>query len=157
MRYFAFLASLLALGGIALAGLEVKRVVQSEPLATVVNPNGVVQNVAEPQPPQSLSAQRWPAAFGDIVVAEPQPPAPVEAPAPAPPTPQSPPIDALGYVLSGTVELNGSVWAIVSHATGQSVLKVGDQLSEGLTVVKIDAEGLWVDSTRGRELLAFGE
>ncbi|WP_298295297.1 hypothetical protein [uncultured Litoreibacter sp.] len=155
MRYFAFLASLLALAGIGIAGFEVQHVLQSEPVAANVSNSNPSRPAVEPQPPRSLESQRWPAVFGEIVVPEPQPPEP-PAP-PAPPPPQSPPVDALGYVLNGTVELDSGVWAIVSHPAGEKVLTVGDQLEEGATVVEIDAEGLWLETARGRELLGFGE
>ena len=51
---------------------------------------------------------------------------------------------------------NGSAnWAIVNHPTGDVILRVGDDLVEGVTVVGISAEGLWLQRDGERLLLGF--
>jgi len=175
IRLLSFLVTLGALAGIALAGMELRRVlVLSDPLAQTGQTgqtaragaagNGDETRAATPRPPGQngqngqtapQTPQAWPALFGVLKVAEPQPPTP--PPPPAPPTPPAPPIASLGYALKGTVAHSASTWAILSHPTGERIVRVGDLLAEGITVVAIDEKGLWVETSRGREVLKFAE
>ena len=81
------------------------------------------------------------------------------APEPQPPAPPAPPIESLGYSLKGVVSDGASRWAIVSHPTGEALLKVGDPLGEAYTVTAIDVQGLWGVSSPGAEpqLLGFAK
>jgi len=128
---------------------------------------GLWQRMATPAPaPRSLAAllpdatpdtggtrgpvRHWPPLFG-----EPQPPAPPVQVEPQPPAPPMPPIESLGYRLKGVVRNGKADWAIVTHPTGDLLLKVGDTLSDGITVDAIDAEGLWVSNGKTRTVLGF--
>ena len=73
--------------------------------------------------------------------------------------PPAPPIESLGYSLKGVVSDGASRWAIVSHPTGEALLKVGDPLGEAYTVTAIDVQGLWGVSSPGAEpqLLGFAK
>ncbi len=158
MRAIAFLASLVALAGLAFAGQKLQKAWVSEPQVVTSERSGQAQRVAELQPPRSSQARDWPAVFGERVVPEPQPPAPPKPPEPpAPAPPPAPPIESLGYSLKGTVELGGSFWAIVSHPTGDQVLSIGDELTNGIKVVEITEEGLGLETARGREFIGFDE
>lgn len=91
----------------------------------------------------------WPALFGEpqppAPEPEPQPPAPEPEPEPpAPPAPPLPPLESLGYSLKGLVRANDVVWAMISHPTGDRVLRVGDTLQDDLIVTRIDETGIWV-------------
>lgn len=104
--------------------------------------------------PERAPPRRWVALFG-----EPQPPsAPkVEPQSPTPPKPAGPPLESLGYRLKGVIRISGEEWAMVSHPTGELLLRTGDQLTEGVNVLEISAEGLWVGHAEDRRLLAFEE
>lgn len=122
-------------------------------------PNAIARQTDAPlTPTQQAPAARWPAMFGELEVVEPQPPAPSAPPAPAqPPKPAMPPLASLGYSLKGVVRDGDNVWAMVSHPTGDVILRVGDNLVEGMVVDAIDAQGLWVRTDEDRALLAFPE
>ena len=125
------------------AALQLARV---QPMAATDQPD------AAPQP------RRWPALFGTPKVEEPQPPVPVEAPLaePQPPTPPQPPIESLGYRLKGVVRNGTADWAIVTHPTGDMILRLGDHLGEaGPEVVEIAPEGLWLLRGGERQFLGF--
>ena len=79
-------------------------------------------------------------------------------PEPQPPKASLPPIESLGYVLKGRVQAGQATWAIVAHPSGEQLVRRGDHLREGIEVVRIDGEGLWV-SRQGEapELLGFAE
>lgn len=110
----------------------------------------------EPQGESPVSSvARWPDLFGELKVEEPQPPAPPAAP--QPPKPAMPPLESLGYSLKGVVRDGEHVWAMVSHPTGDVILRVGDSLIEGMVVDAIDDEGLWVSAEGKRTLLKFPE
>lgn len=102
------------------------------------------------QPDQAGKARVWPGLFGTRVVPEPQPPQP-----PAPPEPPMPPIDSLGYRLKGVVGAEGGNWAIVTHPTGDVILKPGDELVDGIRADEIDDQGLWLIRGSDRVLLGF--
>jgi len=50
----------------------------------------------------------------------------------------------LGYALKGVVKAGDTVWGLVSHPTGERILRIGDPLDAGYVVKDIDAQGLWV-------------
>lgn len=125
-------------------------------------PTGSAQQISAPQEPQppapsqnaSVQIQDWPAIFGQEVIIEPQPPS---EPEPQPPAPPTPPVSSLGYTLSGTVVSDSDQWAILSHPTGQRILRVGDALEEGIVVSEITDDGVWLTTGSGREMLGFQE
>ena len=92
---------------------------------------------------------------------EPQPPAPPEPAAePQPPAPPAPPLASLGYSLKGLVSSGTARWAIVSHPTGERLLRIGDALPDTpYTVTAIDVRGLWASAAPEAEpqLLGFAE
>lgn len=152
VRLVAFACLLAALAGIGFAGMELRRTIvatqtaeQQIDVADNMPPPGAIQTTPAP-------IQTWPALFGEVVVVQPQPPAP-----PQPPQPQAPPVSSLGYILKGTVVLGGDTWAILSHPTGERILRVGDSLVEGAEVIDVNAEGLWLKTSRGKEVIAFEE
>ncbi|MCJ7874783.1 hypothetical protein [Phaeobacter sp. J2-8] len=60
--------------------------------------------------------------------------------------------------MKGVVRAGDAVWGLVSHPTGDQIMRVGDALTEGLVIVRIDEVGLWVDTGNDRpELLGFSE
>lgn len=159
MRFVAALLTLVALTAAALAGQGLWQEVKDPPAVAV--PSAVIPE-GEAQPPSSsLPPRVWPALFG-----EPQPPMPPQ-PAPEPPTPVAapqppkppmPPLESLGYELKGLVRAEGAIWAMISHPTGQRVLRPGDALEEGYTVARIDSAGVWVtDGDAEPALLGFRE
>ncbi|WP_435205933.1 hypothetical protein [Tateyamaria sp. 1078] len=100
---------------------------------------------AEPTPP--LAATQWPALFGELQPpAPPAPPAPEPVAEPQPPKPPAPPLDSLGFALKGVVRAGDAVWGLVSHPTGERILRVGDEMAHGFTVHRIDEQGLWLDN-----------
>ena len=135
------IATLLTLGALAWAGFAGHQLWQllSAPSADLAQVRQGGSPTSAPQPPQRRSARPWPELFG-----EKQPPLP--------------PIESLGYVLKGRVQAGQSTWAIVAHPSGEQLLRQGDYLREGIEVMRIDGEGLWV-SRQGEapELLGFAE
>ena len=102
----------------------------------------------------------WPALFG--MPEPPKPPEPVvELQPPAPPTPPKPPkppLASLGYQLKGVVRAGDAVWGLVSHPTGDQIMRVGDALTDGVMIAQIDEKGLWVSrDDDAPELLGFEE
>lgn len=95
-----------------------------------------------PRPP--LPAAAWPPIFG---TKEPQPP--------SQPQPPAPPLGNLGFSLKGVVQNGDNTWAIISHPTGDKMLKVGDNLTSDLTVAEIGTDGLWLTGGSGKQLLEF--
>lgn len=157
MRLFAYVAALIALGAAALAGQALWGAVRDP-----VPPRSAPVPTAAPDPAAEIRAEEavprdWPALFGAPVVPEPQPPRP-PAPvgAPQPPAPPAPPITGLGYVLQGVVSEGANRWAIVSHPTGEQLIRVGDRLGEIYTVTAIDGAGLWGRSSPGAEAQLLG-
>lgn len=159
MRLIAAFFTLAMLAATVLAGVELSSALaaptpQAAP-ASVVRAIADIQSEADEEVPALV----WPALFGTppppapVVVAEPQPPAP-----PAPPQPPRPPLTSLGFELKGVVRTGDAVWGLVSHPTGQQILRAGDALTEDLIIARIDDEGLWVDVGDGDlELLGFAE
>jgi hypothetical protein len=156
MRWLAWLLTPLTFAAAVWSGEMLWRVVQDPlPAAASAGPaaaaGDIVLDLPEPQPPT-----RWPSLFGDYVPPEPQPPRPVAPPTPEPPPrPPAPPLDSLGFALKGVVTTGGNRWAIVSHPTGDRLIRVGDTLADGVIVLSIDAEGLRVDNEGTEALLAF--
>lgn len=143
IRLLAGLVALLGLGAVGLAGQQAWNTWQ-DPLPqgalvalTVTTPRPVTG--AEPQPPP-----RWAPLFGATAKVPPQPPAPKAEP--QPPAPPAPPVASLGYTLKGTVSSGETRWALVSHPTGDTLLRVGEALTPDYTVVAIDAAGMWVQA-----------
>jgi len=65
-------------------------------------------------------------------------------------------VASLGYTLKGVVRAGSGTWAILSHPTGERLLRDGDALAEGIIVARIDEAGLWVSRDGDEpELLAF--
>ncbi|WP_299628587.1 hypothetical protein [uncultured Tateyamaria sp.] len=158
LRAIAAVITLVALAGLGFAGHRLYQVVLAEPGQAVTAP---VLDASDPQPPQSapedLPTRIWPAVFGALEPPAPPPPPPAPAPEPQPPTPvvveepqppkpPAPPIESLGYTLSGVVRAGDAVWGMVSHPTGSRIVRVGDALAENVTVTRIDEAGLWVDN-----------
>lgn len=101
-----------------------------------------------PAPPR-----RWPLLFGERAAPVPQPPE--EKQPPQPPQPPLPPLENLGYSLKGIVRNNGADWAIVTHPTGDQILRAGDHLTPDFQVDEIAEEGLWLLARGERVLLRF--
>lgn len=124
------------------------------PTDTAVQLAAVRATAAADRTDLALPPRRWPALFGTPKVVEPQPPQPVQEP--QPPAPPLPPIESLGYRLKGVVRNGSADWALVTHPTGDIILRIGDSLGEeGLKVEAIDAEGLWLSRNGERVLLGF--
>lgn len=162
MRIIAFGMTLIALGGAGIAGERLRVAWQS------MQDGPIDVRVAAEQAPVGGSAGsdtlepvepfRWTPLFGEL-----QPPAPpiVEVVAEPvaelqPPRPPLPPLDTLGFSLKGVVMAGDSVWGMVSHPTGDRIIRVGEELAAGIRVDRIDAAGLWVDrGDNAPELLGF--
>lgn len=163
------LATVITLGMAGLAGLAghalwvMSGMGGAQARSVLLTPEGAAPRTAtapsdQPgaQPPAPALVMHWPPLFG-----EKQPPM-AAAPAPQPPTqapmPPKPPLASLGYALNGVVTIKGAVWAMVSHPAGGRLLHPGDVLEPGITVARIDADGLWVSRDGDApELLAFPE
>ena len=91
----------------------------------------------------------WPLLFGRV---EPQPPKPA-----APPQPPAPPLSSLGYTLRGVIVNDGQSWAIITHPSGDRIVKVGDTLTAGIKVAAIDDTGLVLATSHGTERLDFAK
>ncbi|MDQ2092218.1 hypothetical protein [Marimonas arenosa] len=158
MRFVAALLTLIGLTAAAIAGQGLWQEVKDPPAAVIP---ATVAAEGDPQPPAAaLSPRVWPALFGEPMPpmppqSEPQPPAPVMA---APPKPQMPPLESLGYELKGLVRTEGAIWALVSHPAGERVLRPGEELELGYRIDRIDSAGIWVtDGAAEPTLLGFRE
>lgn len=157
MRFAAYVALLISLAAAGWAGQALWQELQVSHAPLPARAKG--QPTAEPQPPaEALPPRTWPLLFGEKM--PPLPPKEPEPPQtePEPPKSKAPPIEALGYTLNGVVRAEGTVWAMVSHPTGEQILRVGDVLEAGLVVARIDEQGLWAGA-EGEEpgLLGFPE
>ncbi len=158
MRLLAIFASLLALAGVAYGGHALWQALQAPLPAAALAPPPAPAAAAPDDTRPTTAPRHWPAVFGAAPKAEPQPPAPPTPPVAAqPPKPPMPPIESLGFALKGMVRNGTGDWAIVTHPTGEQILRVGDELTPGVTVVEITAEGLWVERDGERSLLGFLE
>lgn len=151
------IAPLFTLAALALAALAAQQLwlLLSAPQHQQAQRPPLSQQAAEPQPQPPRSSAPWLPLFG-----EKQPPRPA-SPAkqqPQPPKPSLPPIESLGYVLKGRVQAGQATWAIVAHPSGEQLVRQGDQLREGIKVLRIDAQGLWI-SRQGAapEVLGFDD
>ncbi|WP_323783821.1 type II secretion system protein N [Thalassovita sp.] len=156
MRLIAALCTLLSLAAAGFAGQALWQQVTAPETAITAKQDQTTQAGSATPPAVPRVARHWPAIFG-----EPQPPkpAPVAQPVkaePQPPKPPKPPLDSLGYTLKGVVRAGSGTWAILSHPTGEQLLRDGDALAEGIIVARIDEAGLWVSRDGDEpELLAF--
>lgn len=158
MRFAAFVALLISLAAAGWSGQVLWQEVQAR--ADVVAERPVAVDEAAPPPPaQSRQTRTWPALFGEPQPPEPpEPQPPKQAEEPQPPPKIFPPLAAQGYVLQGVVTAGEVTWALVAHPTGARVLRVGDALAEGLSIVRVDEQGLWARPDGGEEMhLAFPE
>lgn len=156
MRLIAAIMTLIALAASGLAGQKLHETLNT-PGDEVTGARVTDGEVAEPQPPaQPPRPRRWPAVFGELQPPKPPPAAEPQPPAPTPePQPPRPPLDSLGYALKGVVRVDQKIWAMVSHPTGDQLMRVGDTLSNGATVKRIDEQGVWVDNG-GDDLALLG-
>lgn len=160
MRLIAAFFTLLMFAAMGLAGVELSTALAAPTPrampATVALAIAEIETDAE----ANTASLVWPALFG-----APEPPAPLpEPPTPVmieekqPPAPPRPPLSSLGYELKGIVQAGDAVWGLVSHPTGDQIMRVGDILTDGLVIARIDEMGLWVDVGKNQpELLGFGE
>ncbi|WP_421906327.1 type II secretion system protein N [Mameliella sp.] len=155
MRWLAWLLTPLTLAAAIWAGNTLYRTLQ-DPLpaprtAPLSTPDtGLALDLPQPQPPM-----RWPSLFGSYKPPEPQPPKPPAPPVVDEPQPPAPPIDSLGFALKGVVSNGDSSWAIVSHPTGERLMRVGDRLADGITVTAIEAGGVRLDNHGAPAFLSF--
>jgi len=117
---------------------------QQDAAAVVIASAPDIANAPEPETPALI---RWPAVFGTY---EP------DAPAPAAPEPVVTVVNH-NYILKGLFASSANSWAIVSDPGGEYLLRQGDELPGGALVEEITEEGVWLETTQGRELIAFGE
>ena len=159
MRLIAAIMTLAALAASGLAGQKLHETLNTPP-AELGGSQALRADTAEARPPgQSMRSRRWPTVFGELQpppppappAQEPQPPTPVQEP-----QPPRPPIDSLGYALKGVVRVDAKIWAMVSHPTGDQLMQVGDTLSNGASIERIDEQGLWIENGEdGLVLLGF--
>ena len=156
MRLIAPLFTLTALALAALAAQQLWLLLSAPQHQQAQRPPLSLQ-AAEPQPPQPRNSAPWLPLFGEKQPPRPASP-PQQQPEPQPPKPALPPIESLGYVLKGRVQAGQATWAIVAHPSGEQLVRQGDQLREGIEVLRIDAQGLWI-SRQGAapEVLGFDE
>ncbi|WP_135507085.1 type II secretion system protein N [Roseovarius aestuariivivens] len=150
MRLLAYITLLVALGSAGWAAQLLWEELHAEPKPQIRR--SVSPEQAAKSPELQPVSRQWPALFG-----EPRPPAAPEPPAPQreepqPPPKVMPPLESLGYTLTGVVELSGVIWAMISHPSGDMVLREGDALIEGMTVTRITKTALWVKSEGGEEV-----
>lgn len=158
MRLISAILTLAALALTAWAGQGLWLELSHAP-ATAAAPAQAAVAGAAPTHPAAPQSAPWPALFGERQPPKPQPPAaqPTKA-EPQPPRPPKPPIESLGYRLKGVVQTTDATWAMVSHPTGEQLVRNGDPLGEHMTVSGIDAQGLWVSRDGDApELLKFEE
>lgn len=158
MRWIAAFCTLIMLVALGLAGMELRAALSDPtPQAAPAQIARAVVEVGQDSPTQEVAVP-WPMLFG-----EPMPPVAPKQPVAVEPTPQpsaplSPPLSSLGYVLKGIVRSGDAVWGIVSHPSGDTILRVGGVLDNGMSVTRIDDAGLWVDTGRDApELLGFAD
>lgn len=162
MRLIAAVMTLLMMAAAGLASqklwaLSQEPLPQADRLAVKASAPGDGGTQADQMPPH-----QWAALFGELEPPAPPapPPEPPEPPAPQaepqPPKPPAPPVSSLGYRLKGVVRAGDIVWGLVSHPTGDELVRVGRELAPGVVVERIDADGLWVDNGGDApELLGF--
>ncbi|WP_299297311.1 hypothetical protein [uncultured Tateyamaria sp.] len=163
MRILSTTLTLVMLGAVVLAGMELTQALASTTPRSI-NADAVPQLTPAPVAEASAPATViWPALFGEPQ--PPKPPAPPPTPVvvaveeePQPPAPPRPPLSSLGYSLKGTVRAGDAVWGLVSHPTGDQIMRVGDAFADGMVIARIDASGIWVDTGGDMpELMGFPE
>ncbi|APX14293.1 hypothetical protein [Tateyamaria omphalii] len=157
MRLIATFFTLLALVATGFAGKGLHAALSDPtPAAALRNVPAPVETVSATQGMDAMT--QWPNLFG-----EPQPPKPPTPAAPVlqtevEPQPPAIPLESMGYALTGVVRAGDAVWGVVSHPTGDQILRVGDQLNDRMAIARIDENGLWVDVGGDKtELLGFAE
>lgn len=155
MRWLAWLLTPLTLAAAIWAGQGLYHALENPlPEAAVLAPAPVDDTLAldvpQPQPPR-----RWPSLFGSYQPPEPQPPRPPTPVFQEPPRPPAPPLDSLGFALKGVVSDGDTRWAIISHPTGERLIRVGDTLTDNVIVTGIETGGLRVDNHGEDAFLAF--
>jgi hypothetical protein len=148
MRLVAAIMTLLALAATGFAGQRLWAVTQNPPqIRQVVSMGANFSDDGNGASPIETT-RIWPALFGELQ--PPKPPPQPEPPSPpaaaAEPKPPAPPIGSLGYRLKGVVRAGDAVWGLVSHPAGDQIVRVGRELAPGVTVQRIDEDGLWVDN-----------
>lgn len=161
MRWIAAFCTLIMLAAVGLAGVELRAALSDPtPQAAPAQIARAVVEVARDVPTQDADVP-WPMLFGEPM--PPQPPKQLPQPSaveqqPQPPAPPSPPLSSLGYALKGIVRSGDVIWGMVSHPSGDTILRAGSVLDNGMSVTRIDDAGLWVDTGRDApELLGFVE
>jgi len=157
MRRLSFFALLLGVGALGFGATQAALVLTA-PVSTAEIAD--IETAAPIAPPVTASQQDdrvWPALFGEIVVEEPQPPTPPEPQPPTQTAPPNPPVESLGYTLKGVFTNEAGKYAFVSHPTGDVLLRVGDEIIEGVAVLDIDDTGITLSTSRGEERLVFAE
>ncbi|MEQ9241950.1 hypothetical protein [Roseovarius indicus] len=151
MRLLAYIVLLIALASAGWAAQQFwdEWTVEREPEVR----RSATPSESAPQPERRQTARQWPAVFG-----EPQPPAapepqPPKKEEPQPPPKAMPPLDSMGYKLTGVIEMDDGVWAMISHPSGAQILRQGDELTDGLTVTRITKTGLWAAPDGGEEMM----
>ena|GEM_PF-6046190 len=66
----------------------------------------------------------------------------------------SPPFDH-DYILKGLFASPQASWAILADSKGDFLVRVGDTLSQDIEVSTIDADGVWIETPQGQELIGF--
>ncbi len=158
MRLIAAIMTLVTLAASGLAGQKLYETVNAPVAQVDVAALANVPNTEPQLTTQVAPSRRWPALFGEVQ--PPLPKAPVVLPQPPTsvqePQPPKPPVSSLGYSITGLVDLGDIVMAMVSHPTGNTLIRVGDTLATGVIVKRIDEAGLWVDNGADElELLAY--
>ena len=154
MRLIALILTLAGLAAAGFAGQSLWQTLEAdEAEAETPAQQAAVSGGGPPTP--ARAARIWPALFGERQ--PPAPPAPAQLQAePQPPKPPKPPLTSLGYTLKGVVKAGNATWAIVSHPTGERLLRRGEKLDDGVQVVRIDERGLWLSRDGDdAELMAF--
>ncbi|MCP5074285.1 MAG: hypothetical protein GY947_13485 [Rhodobacteraceae bacterium] len=147
MPRLALLVTVFALAGLAYSGWQLSETVQQQ------RAEGQVAALTKPDPVQSAALEnpteniRWPALFGVY-----------QKTPPKPPEPKQPPIQiSKNYRLKGFIANGDGGWAIVQDGSGEYMLRVGDQLVEGATVVEINKTGVVLETDNGIEVIEFEE
>ncbi|AZV80657.1 hypothetical protein EBB79_22135 (plasmid) [Parasedimentitalea marina] len=121
MRLIAVICTLPALTAALWAGQQLWLEMRAPAAPAVVYAAPAASDrVAEPQPRPN---RRWSALFGEKQPPKPQPPTP--AAEPQPPKPPVRPLQSFGYALNGVVQTGGTAWAMVSHPTGEHLVRPG--------------------------------
>lgn len=108
---------------------------------------------AAPLAPQAAQPA-WPALFGDVP--DQQPAAPPPEPEPEP-EPLAAPTLSDTYVLAGLVAGEGQAWALLRGRNGDELVRTGDRLPGGETVLRIGTDGVTLETPLGLMLVVFDD